>query len=45
MPRKDYLASVGPVDLVITAVKVWQLEEVARTLQPLLHSETIVVRL
>ncbi len=42
---KDDLASVGPVDLVITAVKVWQLEEVARTLQPLLHSETIVVRL
>ncbi len=41
----DDMASVGPVDLVIVAVKAWQLEQVAHTISPLLHSSTIVVSL
>ena len=41
----DDLTSVGPVDVVIVGVKTWQLAEVAKTLQPLLHEDTAVLPL
>jgi 2-dehydropantoate 2-reductase len=37
--------SIGPVDLVLVAVKTWQVAEVAPSLRPLLGAETLVVPL
>ena len=36
---------IGPVDVVLVAVKAWQVPDVARSLQPLLGPETFVVPL
>jgi 2-dehydropantoate 2-reductase len=41
----DDPAEVGPVDVVITGVKTWQLKDAARAMQPVLHSQTFVVPL
>jgi 2-dehydropantoate 2-reductase len=39
----DKPADIGAVDLVIVAVKTWQIAEVARAMAPLLHEHTLVV--
>ena len=39
----DAPADIGAVDLVIVAVKTWQIPEVARAMAPLLHEHTMVV--
>lgn len=36
-------AEIGPVDVVIVAVKTWQVPEVARAMRPLLGKDTVVV--
>lgn len=36
-------ADIGPVDVVIVAVKTWQVPEVARAMRPLLGPDTVVV--
>ena len=41
----DDPASVGPVDVVLLAVKAWQVRDAARALRPLLGPETFVVPL
>lgn len=41
----DDPASIGPVDLVLLAVKAWQIEEAARAMQPLIGNDTMVVPL
>jgi 2-dehydropantoate 2-reductase len=37
--------SIGPVDVVLTAVKAWQLDEVAAAIAPLIGATTVVVPL
>ena len=39
----DDPASIGPVDVVMFAVKLWDVEAVAKQLKPLLHSRTLVI--
>jgi len=39
----DDPADVGPVDVVLVAVKTWQLPDVARDMAPLLGPDTLVV--
>lgn len=39
----DAPSSIGAVDLVIVAVKTWQIPDVARAMAPLLHEHTMVV--
>lgn len=41
----DDPASIGPVDLVLLAVKAWQIGEAARAMQPLIGNDTMVVPL
>ena len=41
----DDPCSVGEVDAVLVAVKAWQVSQVADSLAPLLHSETVIVPL
>lgn len=41
----DDPTQIGPVDVVIVAVKLWDMPNVARMLAPLLHAETAVVSL
>ena len=39
----DDPASIGPVDVVMFAVKLWDVEAVAKQLKPLLHERTLVI--
>ena len=39
----DKPADIGPVDLVIVAVKSWHIPDVASAIGPLLHSQTLVL--
>ena len=39
----DDPASIGPVDVVMFAVKLWDVEAVAQQLMPLLHERTLVI--
>ena len=39
----DDPASIGPVDVVMFAVKLWDVETVAKQLKPLLHERTLVI--
>ena len=39
----DDPATIGPVDVVLVAVKTWQLDDVARAMAPLLGPDTLVV--
>jgi len=39
----DDAASIGPVDVVMFAVKLWDVEAVAKQLKPLLHERTLVI--
>jgi len=39
----DDPASIGPVDVVMFAVKLWDIEAVAKQLKPLLHERTLVI--
>ncbi len=39
----DDPASIGPVDVVMFAVKLWDVESVAKQLRPLLHERTLVI--
>ena len=39
----DDAASIGPVDVVMFAVKLWDVETVAKQLKPLLHDRTLVI--
>lgn len=39
----DDPASIGPVDVVMFAVKLWDVESVAKQLKPLLHERTLVI--
>jgi len=41
----DDPAAIGPVDLVVVAVKTWQIPQVAQALAPLLEAHTLVVPL
>ena len=41
----DNPAGIGPVDLVIVAVKAWQIPEAAASMKPLLGPETMVLPL
>ena len=41
----DNLEKVGKVDLILLGVKSWQVEEVAKTLRPVLHKNTVVIPL
>jgi len=36
-------AKIGPVDVVIFAVKLWDVEAAAKQLRPLLHERTLVI--
>lgn len=43
-PRvSDAPVDIGPVDLVIVAVKTWQIPEIAKQLSPLLRDDTVVI--
>lgn len=45
VPVTENPAEIGPVDAVIVGVKAWQLEEVARAMQPMLKPGTAVIPL
>ena len=42
-PATDDPADIGPVDLVVAAVKTWQIPEVAAAMGPLLGDDTVVL--
>ena len=41
----DDPATAGPVDLVVVAVKAWQVPEVAKAIEPLMHDTTVILPL
>src|SRR5262245_54003974 len=41
----DDISAAGPLDLIIVAVKAWQVPEVARTLKPIVGATTTVLPL